>query len=370
MPYTNPSKGGGGAHHAGNDDKLKIKPVKNNTKDKIPNPGLSKANVIPRINTSNIFVGSTGMGKSTLISNLLSKDQFFGGKQRNGKPWFDTILLISPTGDTDDVQQALKLPEDAIFTDLDEVPEMLEIVMKEQKRKIKEMGADKAPVILIIYDDVISHPQFMRNKQFMKSFIANRHHNFTIFLASQSWTKIPRAIRLQSRGLFYFAGSMSEVDLLCDEYCPPGLSRHDFKNMIDYATRDPYSFLYINKSVPMKSRFRKNLSEIMQTAFFKNSKKNPDFKLPAAKEDKDKSTEDKDKDEDNKDENTIRENHLDQIVNTQAQQGQPHRHARSKNKRRRRDLESGADKDHGSALQKRQPRRGFRPRRIEPRYYT
>ena len=346
-------------------DKLKIKPVKNNTKDKIPNPDLSKENVIPRINTSNIFVGSTGMGKSTLITNLLTKEQFFGGKGADGKPWFDTTLLVSPTGDTDDVQKELDIPDEAIFTDLDEVPEMLEIVMKEQKRKIKDMGADKAPKILIIYDDVISHPKFMRDKHFMKSFIANRHHNFTIFLASQSWTKIPRAIRLQSRGLFYFAGSMSEVDLLCDEYCPPGLARHDFKNMIDYATRDPFSFLYINKSVPMKSRFRKNLSEIIQTAFFKNSKKNPDFQLPPQKDDDDKSSDE----EDNQEDSNIRTEHLDQVVNTDAQQGQP-QHDREKNSRRKRNFESGPSSDNGAAFKKQQPGRGFRPRRIEPRYYT
>ena len=103
-------------------DKLKIKPVKGNKKDKIPNPDLAKENVIPRINTSNIFVGSTGMGKSTLTTNLLTKDQFYGGKQADGKPWFDTILLVSPTGDTDDVQKELKLPDEAIFTDLDAFP--------------------------------------------------------------------------------------------------------------------------------------------------------------------------------------------------------------------------------------------------------
>ena len=62
--------------------------------------------------------------------------------------------------------------------------------------------------------------------------------------------------------------------------------------MIDYSTRDPYSFLFINKSVVMKKRFRKNLDELLQIDYFKGSKKNPKFKLPEAK--KDKSTSQKD----------------------------------------------------------------------------
>ena len=359
-----------GDNENGAKDRLKIKPVKNNSKDKIPQPDLAKEYVIPRINTSNIFVGSTGMGKSTLISNLLTKEQFFGGKQKNGKPWFDHVLLVSPTGDSDDVQRELNLPEDAVFTDLEEVPEMLQVLMKEQKRKIKELGADKAPRVLLFYDDVISHPKLMSNKYFMKSFIANRHHNFTVFLASQSWTKIPRAIRLQSRGLFYFAGSMSEVDLLCDEYCPPGLQRHDFRNMIDYATRDPYSFLYINKSVPMKRRFRRNLSEIIQASFFKNSKKNKEFRLPDQMAE-DNSNPSKEPEEENKEEGDIpREEYQDAVVNTEAQQGQAGYGGRKDHKRRRRNLEQRQDQDYGAPQQKRHSGRGFRPRRIEPRYYT
>lgn len=263
---------------------LRIKPIKNNSKDKIEQPKLSESNIIPRINTSNLFIGSTGMGKSTLVTNLLTKEQFLGGKRKNGESYFDAKILVSPTGDTDDVQKELGLADDEIETDLSEVPLLLKELMKEQKKRIKAEGADKAPKILIIYDDVISHPQFMKNKYFIKSFIANRHSNFTVFLCSQSWTKIPRAIRLQARGVFYFAGSLSEVDLLCDEYCPPGLARYDFRNIIDYCTRDPYSFLYINKSVPMKNRFRKNLAEIIQPEFFKDSKHNANFSMPKLEE--------------------------------------------------------------------------------------
>lgn len=277
----------GASRHNDNATDISIQPIAGNSKDKIENPRLSKEHVIPRINTSNVFVGTTGMGKSTLVTNLLQKKQFFGGTDKSGKKWFDLRILISPTGDSDDVQKELDM--DVTLTDLKTVPDELAELMAEQKKLIKAHGADKAPKICIVYDDVISHPRFMKDPMFIKSFIANRHFNFTVFLCTQSWTKVPRAVRLQARGIFYFPGGISEVELLCDEYCPPGLDRNDFKEVVGYATGTPYSFLYINKSVPIADRFRRNLEEILNIDFFKGSKRNPDYQTPVpAKEDDDK----------------------------------------------------------------------------------
>ena len=376
------------------DPQLEIKPIEDNSKDKIEQPRLSKEDVIPRINTSNIFVGSTGMGKSTLITNLVSKTQFFGGKRSDGRGWFDHIILISPTGDTDDVQKAMGVDDAQIVTDLKEAPGVLRLLMREQKKKIKEMGADKAPNILLIYDDIVSHPLFMKDPQFIKSFIANRHHNFTVLLGSQSWTKAPRAVRLQARGIFYFAGGISEVELLCDEYCPPGLNRYDFKQMIDYATRDPYSFLYINKSVPMKQRFRKNLGEIIQLEYFRESKTNPDFALPEVEED-DKSNDNNTQNQAEKeefaktnpfknarsqDEQELRdrvedllkrkppEDHTDIAIFTDGQYGSDPTISRSR-RQRRRFLEQSAEKNPKHVKQKPQKQNVARSRRLESGYY-
>ena len=380
--------------------KLTIKPIENNSKDRIEQPKLSEQDIIPKINTSNIFIGATGMGKSTLISNLVTKDQFFGGKKKDGSGWFDARILISPTGDTDDVQKSLGLSDDEIITDLTLVPDFLEALMAEQKRLIKQNGADKAPKVLIMYDDVISHPRFMKDRQFIKSFIANRHHNFTVFVASQSWTKVPRAIRLQARGIFYFAGGMSEVEHLCDEYCPPGLNRHDFNNLVDYATKKPFSFLYINKSVPMKQRFRKNLGDIITTEFFKDSKRNPDFEMPEEEEDEDTSevTDNKKAEDEGPSENfqTVdpvsaqgdRDNKKDrqllgdieppprlrqQEVHTSAQ-GQRHgpgrKFARGARGSKRSHIELGTTKGNENIVKRRQGHNKFRSKRLESSYHS
>jgi hypothetical protein len=183
---------------------------------------------------------------------------------------FTHRFLISPTAEGDDVQKALKIPSSGTFTNLKSAPYFLSIIMKSQKQKIKKKGSHKAPQILIIYDDVISDPNFMRSNEFIKSFIASRHYNLTVMLATQSWTACPRRCRIQARNIFFFAAPLSEVEKLCEEHCPPRFTKQQFFLMVAWATNEPYSFLYINKSVPMKERFRKNLSEIINLDVFRN----------------------------------------------------------------------------------------------------
>jgi hypothetical protein len=40
--------------------------------------------------------------------------------------------------------------------------------------------------------------------------------------------------------------------------------------MVNWATDGNYNFLYINKTVPMKERYRKNLKEIINLEVFRN----------------------------------------------------------------------------------------------------
>ncbi len=242
---------------------LEIREIKSN-KNKIKNPPRAETNIIPRLGTSCIFNGTTGMGKSTLMTNLLTQKRFYPMKT------FTHRFLISPTAEGDDVQKALKIPRLNTFTNLKEAPYYLKIIMDAQKKKIKKKGSHKAPQILIIYDDVISDPLFMRTDEFIKSFIASRHYNLTVMLATQSWTACPRRCRIQARNIFFFAAPLSEVEKLCEEHCPPRFTKQQFFLMVAWATDRPYSFLYINKSVPMQDRFRKNLDQIINLDVFRN----------------------------------------------------------------------------------------------------
>ena len=88
----------------------KIEPVKT-SKDAIKHPKLSEEGVIPKLCCSTILVGKSGSGKSVLLQNLMTRKEFFAGH-------FDKVFLISPTGEADDVQKALNVSPNCVFTDM------------------------------------------------------------------------------------------------------------------------------------------------------------------------------------------------------------------------------------------------------------
>lgn len=236
---------------------LSVKRLKTK-KDKIKQPYLAERDVIPRITSCCLFVGGTGSGKTTLLANLVTNKDML-----NADKWYDETYLISPTGKTDDIQKHLDLDDDHILTDLEEAADILGDIMEEASEAIEEQGADKAPQRLIIFDDVVGNSELMSHPNFVKSFIACRHHNFTTMLCSQSWTAMPRKVRLQAQNIFLFPSSNSEMEKITEEYCPPGYDKKAFFALVKFATSDRYSFLHINKRVPFEVRYRKNLDEVI-----------------------------------------------------------------------------------------------------------
>lgn len=236
--------------------KYTIEPIPT-SKDNIKQPKAAEKEVIPRITSSVILNGSSGSGKTTLLANLLTKKEFYKG-------FFDRIFLISPTGKSDDIQKYLKLSDDDIIDDLGQAAGFIQELMDSQRQIIETEGADKAPQYAIVYDDVIADTDFTNSTQFVKSFIASRHYNFTTFLCSQSWTACPRRCRLQAMNICFFKGSNSENELIAEEYTPPDYTKKQFLAVVEFATREDYSFLHINKRVDFKIRYRRNLDQVIK----------------------------------------------------------------------------------------------------------
>lgn len=234
------------------------------SKDDIIQPPLAEMGVIPRTNTSSIFNGSSGTGKSTLMANLLTREEMYP------KDTWKFKLLISPTAEGDDVQKHIGLKYPWVVSDLKKAPKILKSIMSHQLKVIKQIGAAKAPQYLIIYDDVVSDPDFVRSDEFVASFIRARHYNFTTWLGTQSWTATPRRCRLQATNVFFFAGSQSEIELLANEYTPTFMVKKQFFKLVQYATDQKYFFLYINKSLPLPERYHKNLNEKINIEYFQS----------------------------------------------------------------------------------------------------
>jgi hypothetical protein len=232
---------------------LKITALKT-AKTKIKQRVYMKKLIIPKHPASVIFNGSSGSGKTNLLCTLLTKPHFYKG-------YFDEIHLFSPTGGTDDMFLHLDLQPDNIHMDMD--PDDLADILSGRNDLIEKKGIDKVPKILLIFEDVQSSREFMKSRSFLQAFIANRHFGVSTWLCGQSFTKTPRACRLQANNIFYFKGSNSELELISEEFCPPGMRKKEFKEMVSEATREPYAFLHINKHAPFDTRYRKNLGNIL-----------------------------------------------------------------------------------------------------------
>lgn len=211
---------------------------------------------IPPLGSGIIISGKSGSGKSTLLANLLNDKRLYNG-------WFDKVFIFSPTANGDDVQKSLNIEKKYVFTDLEEAPEMIEVILNTQQAKLDEGRADKVQQYAVVFDDVIGDVKFMNSKAFTRCFYQVRHVNCTTFLCTQHFMRVPRVCRLQANFIFFFQGSQSEVETVVEEFSPPMYTRNEFRQLVHDATKEKYSFLTINMKVGWDKRFRRNLDEII-----------------------------------------------------------------------------------------------------------
>ena len=241
------------------DPDLIIKEI-STSKNKVKVSEYQKNHVIPKHPFRAILSGRSGSGKSNLLINLLTNKKFY-------KNFFDIIFLISPTaGKLDDSYIALEESKQkskiAIINELD--CDTIEEIMDINKGLIEEDGVDKAPRILMCYDDVISNTKFMNSRPFIHSFVASRHYNASVIICTQRFNSVPRVCRLQANAIFYFKGTGSELETLSKEFCPSGYRWKEFASVIDHATAEKYAFLFINGQADEKHQYRIGLHSIME----------------------------------------------------------------------------------------------------------
>jgi len=231
-------------------DDLKIIPYQiDKNEQKLPQ--LMREDVIPRHPFRMLNSGASGSGKSMLVLNLLQRKNFM-------KDFFDEIFLFSPTARGDQIQQLLDLGPDNICDDLnDSGIEQLDYVFEKQNELVEEMGYLNSPKVLIIFDDVISSPRFMNSNTFKRCFIQGRHINLSVIINTQKYHAIPRTMRLNCTDVAFFPSSQSEVARIAEEFTPPSKTVKQFTTLVQYATSEPYNFLYINTRA--KRKYRRNL---------------------------------------------------------------------------------------------------------------
>ena len=236
------------------------------SKDEIEQPALAKDDrmFIPPLGSSVVISGKSGSGKSTLLANLITDGRFYGKSKEKPNGWFEKIFLFSPTANGDDIQKSLGIPKKYVFTDLAEAPELLEVILDSQQKKIDNAeGAHKVPQFCIIFDDVIGDKNFMNSKDFTRCFYQVRHVNCTTFICTQHFHRVPNICRLQANFVFFFQGSAYEVATIVEDYAPPMYNKKVFERIVNESTKSKHSFLTINMKVGWDLRLRRNLDEFI-----------------------------------------------------------------------------------------------------------
>lgn len=204
-----------------------------------------------------LIVGRSGCGKSTVVQFLLDNEEFMGG-------FFNRIKLFSPTGKMDDIAKQLHLSDDDIETNPSQ--ETLLSLLDEQQEEIESKGieeASKTHRLLVLCDDIISSTQFLNSPAFVKVASMGRHYLTSTLICAQSYTKIPRVVRLQAKAVIFFPSNQDEVDLIVADHCPPHTHKQVFRNMVEYATSNLYDFLHINNCESIEKRYRKCFKSLL-----------------------------------------------------------------------------------------------------------
>lgn len=239
----------------------KIRPLETKKND-IAQCHCAQHKIVPKHPFRFLLSGASGSGKSTVLINLLKR--FY--VKDDGDSYFDKIYAIGPTVKFDDLWKELEIPDEQLV----EKPtvEFLEKIYKDQEDQVKKKGIDKADKILIAFEDIISHAKFMRSKEFLKAYVMGRHFGISTMVCTQSFTKVPRACRLQCTNIAFFPSSFSEMKLMNEEFCPPRMHKKDFHQLMGYATtpdeQDEYPFLYIDAPAKPADRFRKTFGRALR----------------------------------------------------------------------------------------------------------
>jgi len=212
----------------------------------LPGPGLF------------IISGTTGSGKTVMLCNLLGKKSMLKNYWKKKNIF---IFCLSPCPMLED---CIKPPKQNIIHE--DKPELLEEIIVKQKKAIEANGFKKTERKLIIIDDCAQSATFLKSKALTTLAFAATHYRVSVWITSQSYTQIPRRVRINCHYLALFHGARkSEIERFMEEYESPYLTKKEMAQLIKSATSDQFSFLFVNNNVPDKAiQFRKTFDKILR----------------------------------------------------------------------------------------------------------
>jgi hypothetical protein len=180
-----------------------------------------------------VMVGCVKSGKSTLISNLLLREEFYKG-------CFDIVYIISNTifNDTSS-RYLLEQYHDTCFSEYSD--DLIDRILKYQETFPK----DKRPNVAVILDDFVGINQ---NSKIFHLATRYRHYGIRLLMfASQVFRCLPTPVRANASFVLISRNpNEKEIEKMSEEYGSLCGGDKKFRELYHEATKDDYSWMYID----------------------------------------------------------------------------------------------------------------------------
>jgi hypothetical protein len=219
---------------------------------------IDKGDMLPSLPTKIAIIGKSALsGKSTLVSNLINRPEFYGND-------FDgaNIYLVSGSTTSDDkIKNMIKfkeIPDENIFTFLND--DVLEIIMMSIKEKYEEAISDKEkpPHSLVVMDDIAYSKALSKrvgNEKLSELFSNYRHYLTSMIVTAQKSTQLARIIRVNTIAFMIFAQPRNELEQIAGDIC--FMDKKVFRKMFEDATKNKHDFFYFNQDAPSGKKYMK-----------------------------------------------------------------------------------------------------------------
>lgn len=241
-----------------------IKPTElDKVNDYLPKPPFAMGLVAPK-----------GSGKSTIIYNLISRPEFYLKK-------FDQVWMLSPTFFLDDTYAKAKLNPERVVTDVNKFSDTMNTIIdkvntqiesiktavaqqassqgwskERQKEEVEKQKAEKLDRILIIIDDAVGVKALERGSVITNSFSRHRHLYISFLYAVQIYKAMPPVVRVNLSAILIFRiFNRGELKKIVEEQAVL-VKDSTWMALYEHATKEPYSFLYINYKHPTYRYFK------------------------------------------------------------------------------------------------------------------
>ena len=201
-----------------------------------------------------LIIGGAGSGKTNTLLNLIKEQSDI-----------DKIYLYAKDLSEPKSEFLIKKREDAGMKHLNDSNAFIECsnAMNDVYENIHEYNPNRQRKILIVFGDMIA--EIMTNKKFQaiikELFIGCRKLNTSLLFITQSYFSVPKVVRLKSNHyLIMKINNRIELQKIAIIQSAD-IDYKDFIKIYRECTKEPFSFLTIDKTLPASDplRFRKKL---------------------------------------------------------------------------------------------------------------